>query len=537
MPNIRFPHLPDDTNILAIGDFFRKEKDTSWRINLGFYPKQEKSFLSVSNAPVLVRKRILNPTSESKPAGLGLSFSIQNTVNWEVKNFGEYPVTEQIKFIEKQQFCFVFKADSETTIYLPQFELARTLFLHDAYLSRTMLEPASLNAEFDVSTGSEFKTARINILPTSSYPLQSIDDYQSRRLLSWILIDKEARRSFESIGWHQTLYSTHKNGYQHWNFQFKPPPLRSVKFGVRGWKDKATNTFFVYEITAIQNITVNIPELVEIFHHKFAEKLPFKGTGRGGNGAGAQVDEYEIKEGEGANSDQPQIIMQAPSVKFSFANPFKTVKVAKKQQKRTSGSATEETSEIASKEVSIEEPTRIGEHPSADWNTVSDETEDAHLYANKFDCFHKMLDYLVSQYGCTIKSKQLRKLPHMARCKKHLLANDGNPRCIAVVELFVGSKNFHILEVDTSDAINSLSTQVLILNTPNNWAQQLIEIERLLIKKSLVWPSHLLNEYCGSGKFKSVSHPKSSASGLGLLDSESITHWADRFYRSVQILQ
>ena len=101
MQNIKFTQLTDDVSIQGIGDFFKKEEESTWRINLGFYPKQAKSFLTISNAPVLVRKRVLNPTSESKPAGLGLSFSIVDTFKWVVKKLGEYPVIDKVKFIEK----------------------------------------------------------------------------------------------------------------------------------------------------------------------------------------------------------------------------------------------------------------------------------------------------------------------------------------------------------------------------------------------------------------------------------------------------
>lgn len=536
MRNITFNQLTDDTSIQSIGDFFRKESESAWLINLDFYPKQKKSFLALSNAPVLVRKRILNPTSKSKLAGLGLSFSILNTYNWKVKTLNEYPVSNKIKHNEKDQLCFFFEIDSGFSIYLPQFELARALFLHDAYLSRTALEPDNLGAEFDVITDKAFERTRINILPSSGYPRKSLDDYQSRRLLSWILIDKEARKSFESIGWYQTLYGTNKNGYRHWNFQFKPPLLRSAEFIVRGWKDFHTKTFFVYEITAIHNLSADIPEEVEIYHPDFIETTGVKGAGGGPSQGAVQIDDYEIQEGESANSDQPHSIIQAPVVKFTFAKPFKTVKIAKKEQKRTSTYATEESHEIESKEVSVEEPTRIGQHASADWNIISDETEDAHLYANKFDCFQQMLDQLVCQHGCVIQLKELRKLPHIARCSKHLLTTDRNPRCIAVIEILIEDRVFHILEVDTSDAINSLSTQILLLNSPDSWTEQLVEIERALIKKSLVWPNHLFTQYCGVGRFKGVLHPKSSASGIGLLDSDSAAHWAERFHKMMKTM-
>lgn len=148
-----------------------------------------------------------------------------------------------------------------------------------------------------------------------------------------------------------------------------------------------------------------------------------------------------------------------------------------------------------------------------------------------FSAFSKMLDQLVTQHGCIIKSKQLRKLPHLARRKKHLLTTDGNPRCVAVIEILVEKTVFHILEVDTSDAINSLSTQILLLHSPHLWVRQLIEIERALIKKSLVWPTSLFNFFCGADGFKGVSHPKCSATDKSLLDSDSVNHWADRFHK------
>ena len=537
MHNIKFNQLTDDARILSIGDFFRKDSESIWRINLDFYPKQNKSFLELSNAPVLVKKRTLNPTNETNPSSFAITFSIVDTKMWSVKTLSEYPLSDKIRKIEKEQFCFFFEIDSGLSIYLPQLELARVLFLHNAYLSRTALEPNGLRTEFDVISDKVSGKARVNVLPSSGYPLKSLDDYQSRRLLSWILIDKEARRSFESISESQVLHGTNKNGYRHWNFQFEPPSLCSVAFTVRGWNDKASKAFFVYEVIAIQNLKADIPDTVEFYHPEFKETKGAKGAGGGGSSKGKLIDEYEIQEGESANSDQPHSIIQALPVQFTFANPFKTVKVAKKEQKRASRQATEkdESLGVTPKEVSIEEPIRTGQHESADWNLISDDTEDAHIYANKFYCFHQMLDQLVSQHGCVIKSKQIRKLPRLARCKKHLLTTDGNPRCIAVIEISVDNKTFHILEVDTSDAVNSLSTQILILNA-TTWNKQLIEIERALIKKSLVWPNNLFVQYCGVGNFKGAIHPKSSVTGMGLLDSDSIARWADRFYRLMNIM-
>ncbi|UCG18377.1 MAG: hypothetical protein JSU84_07490 [Thiotrichales bacterium] len=532
MQNISFNHLTDDAKILSIGDFFRKDTESRWGVNLDFYPKQNKSVLNISNAPILVRKRVLNPTGQNKPAGRSLSFSILNTCDWEIKKLSDYPVSDQVRQNEKEQLCFFFKADSGVSIYLPQFELARVLFLHNAYLSRTALEPDSLKAEFDIVTDDASKTSKINVLPTSGYPRNALDDDQSRSLLSWILIDREARASFDSIGWYQKLYGANKNGYRRWDFQFKPPLLPLAKFDVRGWNDPDSKSFFVYEITAIRNISVNIPDVVEVYHDQFTKTTGVKGVG-GRAGSGMQPDKYDIQEGESANSDKLQTIIQAPVVVLEFASIINTVKVAKKEQKRASGTAVEASQEIVSKEVSVEEPTRTGQLAGADWNIVSDLTEDAQLYANKFECFQQMLAQLVEQHGCVIKSKRLRRLPQIARCKKHLL-RDGSHRCIAVVELVVNEVSFYILEVDTSDAINSLSTMVFLLKSPSGWEAQLARLERVLVKKSLVWPSHLFDEFCVEKRFNGVPHPKLFK---GSLDSDSVKHWADRVYILMQTMR
>lgn len=58
-------------------------------------------------------------------------------------------------------------------------------------------------------------------------------------------------------------------------------------------------------------------------------------------------------------------------------------------------------------------------------------------------------------------------------------------RCIAVIEVLVKQTTFHLLEVDTSDAINSLSTQVLVLSLPSDWRKLLGELERELQKNHL----------------------------------------------------
>jgi hypothetical protein len=140
-----------------------------------------------------------------------------------------------------------------------------------------------------------------------------------------------------------------------------------------------------------------------------------------------------------------------------------------------------------------------------------------------------MLDELSATHGCEVKSKKLRKLPQLSRCKKHLLT-DGNPRCVAVVEVVFAGTLFHILEVDTSDAMNLLSTQLLKLKSPEKWDDQLERLENALLKSSLRWPNSLLVELCGEHGVVGVPHPKTKSMDKGRLVSASVVHWATRFH-------
>lgn len=526
MKDIRFEKLPDDTTILAIGSLFRRIDKSQWGVNLDLTPKATTASLSLSNIPILARKRVLNPASEYRPAGSCLAFTIDNTRTWQRKTLGDYPVPQAIRTMDKRQYCFCFFAN-DIEIYLPQLELARVLFLHDGYLARSALEPDYLRSEFLIEHVSP-DLARVKVLPSSSYPLKSLGDLESRRLLSWILIDPDASASYQSIGRSQKLNGYEQNGYRQWAFEFTPPPLSSASFEVRGRIDKDTKTMFVYEVAGLRNIQANVPSTVEFFHPKLRENV--RGEGKsGGLLVGEYPDIHSVHDGVEADADTSPVLLQAPAVAFEFSNAFNTRKVAEKKQESAQGKIEEGLGSLVSADVSTEEPVVGGVLACAEWVMGTDQTDDLHLYVSKFDCFELMLDQLVTTHGCTIKSKQLRKLPKLHRCNRHLLS-EGNPRCLAVVEVAFKNQIFHILEVDTSDGVCSLSTQLLKLTSPQTWKEQLKLLEKELIQKSLSWPSKRLSELCGEDGYFGIPHPQTKSVDKGKLPEESIKHWAARVY-------
>ena len=525
MQDIHFDKVSDDTTILAIGSLFRRINNSQWGVNLDLSPTATTGSLRLSNIPVLARKRVLNSTKEYKPAGFHLSFTIDNTLHWQKKKLGDYPVTSAIRAMDKHQHCFCFLAD-DVHIYIPQLELARVLFLHDGYLSRSALEPDYLKSEFVIENVSP-EVARVNVLPSSSYPLKSLDDFESRRLLSWILIDPDARVSYESIGHYQKMNGYEKGGYRQWEFEFNPPPLPLASFEVRGRFDKQTRSMLVYEIASLRNIQAAIPDEVEFSHPKLREYV--RGEGEGAVRLVAERPPvHSVHDGADANADTTPVLLRAPAIVFEFSKAFNTRKVAEKKQEGTIGKTDGEVGSQASENVSTEESIIGGVLPSAEWTAESDETDDLHHYANKFDCFQSMLDELVAAHGCVIKSKQLRKLPKLYRCNRHLLL-DGNPRCLAVVEVELNNQLFHILEVDTSDGICSLSTQLLRLMSQQRWQEQLKLLEEELTQKSLHWPSKRLMDLCGKDGYSGIPHPQTKSVNKGKLPEESIAHWARRF--------
>ncbi|MGZ8236385.1 MAG: Tn7-like element transposition protein TnsE [Methylobacter sp.] len=527
MQSVHIDGVVDDTKIMSIGSLFKKQNGSRWGINLGLFPSQNKTSLTLSNAPVLARKRILNPTAETPSAGYPLSFAIASTEHWQHRTLVDYPIPKAVGSLERKEWCFYFLTDQGVQVFLPQFELARALFFHNAYLSRTALEPDCLNAEFDIQRlGSA--VARINILSSSSYPAALLNDYGARRLLSWLLMDEEARRSFESIGRNQKLNGYDKNGYRSWHFQFEPPKLPNVRFDVRGHFDRNEKCMFIYEISGIRNIKANIPGVVEIYHPDFKENVRGQGSGGVRGFPGSPLDHTVCDESE-ANADHQPVSLSAPPVVFEFAEAFEVRKVAQKKRQAAAGKADQEAGSITASKVSVDEATVTGALPGADWDCVVDETDDVHLYANKFECFQSMLDELCAKNGIVIRSKQLRKLPKLPRCKKHLLTN-GNPRCMAVVEVAFNNTLFHILEVDTSDAVNLLSTQVLRLKSQDEWGEQLIKLEKALLKSSLRWPNSLLAEMCGENGGVGVPHPKTDSADKGHLRPDSISHWVARIH-------
>lgn len=231
--------------------------------------------------------------------------------------------------------------------------------------------------------------------------------------------------------------------------------------------------------------------------------------------------------------DQTEIRIDTPLVAFEFSNPIQTTRIGK--GKGHTGSRGQEgdqsdSPENTGLEVSTGETSIHGTPPSADYDGLEDKSDDIHLYADKFEAFNAMVVQLVGMPGCRHIHREIRKLPTIDGYSKHLLA-DGNPRCLAFHLINKSGEVYALLEVDTSDNKNRLSTLLLKqARSFMNWDKHLSELEIRLLKRSLAWPTPFLKQVFGSD-CKRIPHQK--AKDKSLLEQESVQRWAERVYLEI----
>lgn len=121
------------------------------------------------------------------------------------------------------QRCFVFEVDG-LTVWLPKFELARKLFFHAAFIVRAAFEPNGLDMAFTIYK--EGDAVHIHTPTKTGAPSQLLKIKGYRDHFSWLLLNQDVKRSFESI-W-QSLNqeqerTSQESAYARWKFDFMAP--------------------------------------------------------------------------------------------------------------------------------------------------------------------------------------------------------------------------------------------------------------------------------------------------------------------------
>ncbi len=520
--NARYKHLEDDSKITGIGSLFRGLDKKQWGINLDFAGKKSKS-VQFSAVPILARQRTLNQTRISDRKGLKLTLTVSNAKNWDhvlLKECHAYQKSPKGK--DFNQYCFVAESSNQK-IFIPQLEMARVLFYHDPFLARLSLQHNALAEDFIVDLNS--RQPSIYVREGAEYPLYYFNRDDDRRFLSWVLMDADARESFESISANLLTNKVRRNNYDHWNYRFTPPPLTGVELEMRGWADYESKSFFVWEIVKLDHLPSSISSEVDFIHPKYERRVGGKPTNEGGSKI-ESPEQYELDDDESSDADKATISLMSDKVEITFKTPFITNRITNKT-KSVNGRTGQGNAGVLGKNLSANEKEVTGSLPGGAWNNIDDQTDDADLYLSKFKSFMEMIECLVTSYQCTLKNKKIVKLPKVGKGKKHWLADTQNPRCLAIIELQYKGQSVTLMEIDTSDGAAKLST-MMIKTTIDGWlTNNLHHIKQMIMKKSLGWPTDVFHDQFINDDFSGIPHPKSKHSGR--LKSEEIAPWAKRF--------
>lgn len=52
-----------------------------------------------------------------------------------------------------------------------------------------------------------------------------------------------------------------------------------------------------------------------------------------------------------------------------------------------------------------------------------------------------------------------------------------------------------------------------------------------MVRKSICWPTGLFKHLCGDNGLQGIPHPKTDCDFKGVIATESIEQWAERFYK------
>ncbi len=519
--NARFKKLKNDSKILGIGSLFRGADRRSWAINIGFNGGASQS-MQFSNIPVIARKRVLNPTQQHEPSGKLVTLAIENAQNWQVVKASDCPAYQAHRHgRDGDQLCFIVQT-GHTRVFIPQLEMARVLFYHDPFLARLSLQHNALTEDFIIGNDQRGKPL-IVVREGAEYPVCYFNRDDSRRFLSWVLLDRTVRASFDSICVHLIKDQYQKNNYQHWNFQFTPPPLFDVELEARGWRDSDSSTFFVWEISKLDKLPSEVEGEIDFFHPAYVRQISGKPT-KGDGKKGEAPEQFDLDDDELSDSDKATMTLISDQVKVSFKNPHITNRIPSKTKPVNSIISKGEKG-MLDNVLSPNEKEESGDLPGGAWNNLDDQTDDAHLYLGKFKSFFNMIDCLVTEHGFKLERKELTKLPKLGNGKKHRLVDTQNPRCLATIELELNNQFYTLLEIDTSDGLVKLST--ILLKSSQGWvSENEKKIRQRIMKKSLAWPTDYFRGELGEKIFTGIPHPKSKH--FGALPPEAIGPWAQR---------
>ena len=524
---IKIKNFPENARITFLGSIFKDIKNSEWNITVGlendkYSTKDQRYILNharFSNMPLLARNRRFNQTKLFTPFNEStITIKIDDFQKWDIliNESGQYSFSNIVSDIHAKL--------TDIKIVLPQIELARVLFLHNAYLSRAALDQGCLSREFDIIK--EDHQTLINIPEFCNFPISQFNNIGMRRLLAWILLDPQIRTSFESISKNFLSEKLQTKFREFWNFNFVPPSLKGAEITLKVYFSAQKNKYYVNEILAISNLPSEINHTVIFCSPTFTVKnTQVSSDGSSGGSKPPRNEDPIIDNEKEANSDKPTVIIDSPKIVMTLSSPFETKKAVIKHSGKKGRLNNDDINTLPEPDVSTGESSIFGEIGRGEFENCQDESDDLELFMKRFEAFQAMIEEFRSQHNMLSKFRfTISKLPAVNRSKVHM-TDDGNFRCIAEAQLEFQNKQFVILEIDTSDNRKSLSTLIIKVDSLEIWDQHFQSFKEDIIKRSLRWPT--AESLKNIGIPKGVNHPKNKFE-IAKSDKE-FKDWVKRF--------
>ena len=503
---IKIKKFPENARITFLGSIFKDTKNSEWNITVGlendkYSTKDQKYILNharFSNMPLLARNRRFNQNKKFTPFNEStITIKIDDLQKWDVI------INQSNQYQFSHIVSDIYAKLTDIEIVLPQIELARVLFLHNAYLSRAALDQGCLSREFDIIK--EDHQTLINIPEFCNFPISQFNNIGMRRLLAWILLDPQIRTSFESISKNFLSEKLQTKFRELWNFNFVPPSLKGAEITLKVYFSAQKNKYYVNEILAISNLPTEINHTVIFCSPKFTVKNTQVSSEDSSGGSKPPRNEDPIIDNEKeANSDKPTVIIDSPKIMLALSSPFETKKAVIKRSGKKGRLNSDDINTLSEPDVSTSESSIFGEIGRGEFENCQDESDDLELFMKRFEAFKIMIEQFTSQHNI-LPRITISKLPAVNRSRLHL-TDDGNFRCIVEVKLEFQNQPFIILEIDTSDNHKSLSTLIVKVENLEAWEQHFQSFKEDIIKRSLRWPT--AESLKGIGIPKGLNHPK-----------------------------
>ena len=528
---IKIKNFPKNSRLTFLGSIFKDIKNSEWNITVGlendkYSTKDQRYILNharFSNMPLLARNRRFNQTKLFTPFN-------ESTITIKIDDFQKWDIliNESGQYIFSNIVSDIHGKLTDIEIILPQIELARVLFFHNAYLSRTALTQGKLTGEYYI-VPEEHHTI-IHVHEFCGFPHYQYDNVGMRRLLAWILLDTEARASYESICKHMLTEQIQNKTQISWSFNFAPPSLVDAEITMKVYFSEKNQQYYVNEIIGIANLPTDISNEVIFCSPNFTVKNSYEKTGGNSGGRNTSNDDPTIDDEKEADSDRKITQIESPKITMSLASPYETKKATLKRSGKKGIPNHNDVEILPDHSVSTGEATIFGEIGRGEFENVQDESDDLAFFMKRFEAFKVMVEQFASQHRIQ-PIIHVHKLPAVNRSKLHR-THDGNPRCIIEVQLSFQGKKFVILEIDTSDNLKPLSTLIVKISDTDTWNSYFPTFRKQIVKRSLRWPT--AKSLQDIGIRKTFNHPRNL---VEMAESdEEFKNWGRRFGEVLETL-